>query len=330
MRVVRTWLLRLGWIGLLAVAALARAQPPAIAITVDPCVPVDHAKLQRLLAIELGGQANAGRGATTRVAIGCLPQGIQLQLDDALTHKSMQRLLPSASFQDETSTRLLALATAEFVVASWIELSVRRPVTLELVPPPPQTQRAAAEQIASRAVLEPERGFEQSSLSLALATRLWTQQGTPFIGASLRWLRTAAPHLALSVVGEFTLAHTRVEPFGSVSALAASLGFAVAMYSRFDDLELYTGPGAAFGLASLQGDPSAASLRGAHFAALYGGPLWFNRLAYRAGQRLRLALEFEAGLTTLPVRGGPSGSSMDAFALDGLALSACISLGWTL
>ena len=152
----------------------------------------------------------------------------------------------------------------------------------------------------------------------------------------MRYLRGIAPHLAWTAAADVGAAHAGV-PTGSVSAVAASLSVAVAMQAQFDRLELYTGPGAAVGLASLAGEPDAPQMRGHHFTALYIAPLWFNRLAYRASARLRLALELEVGVTARPVHATGAGAANaagagpdDLFELDGVSLSAGASLGWTL
>jgi hypothetical protein len=116
-----------------------------------------------------------------------------------------------------------------------------------------------------------------------------------------------------------------------VSALATSLAIAVAMYTRLDRMEVYTGPGAVVGLASLQGRPTDARLLGFQMTAPYAGPFWFGRVSYRVSRRLRLALDIDAGLTTLPVLGtawgdDPSAPLADAFVVDGLSLAGCAAL----
>lgn len=311
----------------------ARAQVPAVAITVDPCVPVDHDKLRRLLAIELGGVRVDARAASTRVMVSCAPRGISLRLDDTLTHKSMERLLPAASFRDASSTRLLALATAEFVVASWIELRVRRPTTAALAPGPRPELSARAEAIVND-FIEPE-AFEQSVLSASFHTRLWTAQRTGFFGANVRWLRGVESYLALTAAAEFGMGNARVQE-GSVSAITAAVSIAIALQTHIDRWELSSGPGASVGLANLSGRERTPELRGAQFAALYGGVLWFTHLGYRAGTRLRLGLDIEAAWTTLPVHGDApapaptSGESIPVFELDGLSLALNLGVGWAL
>jgi hypothetical protein len=332
-----TCLLWLCWLPLIAPASAARAETLAISIHVDPCVPVEHAKLQRLLAIELGTAQIRASGAPTSVAVACVAQGIELRLDDAVTRKSMQRVLPASSFRDASSTRLLALVVAEFVVASWIELSVRVD-GIEAASTAGDTElRRAAQQAASRHMVPPvDLDLRESSLSAALSGQLWPGSGGLLLGGGVRWLRAVATHWALTSAADLAVAQERISA-GSIDVVTGSLAFALAVHTRLNRFELYTGLGARVGLASLQGRSADDALRGYHFSALYGGPLWWNRIAYRAGPHFRVGLEIEAGLTTLPVTAtAPSaGGTMDAapveaFALEGASLSSGLYFGMTL
>jgi hypothetical protein len=317
------------WLSAAGVARPARAEPLAVSIAVDPCVPVDNQKLRRLLAIELGSAEIRTGNAPTSVAVDCVPQGIELRLQDAVTHKSMRRVLSASSFRDaSTSPRLLALVIAEFVVASWIELSVRAPSAPPLGPPvKPELTRAARRVVAEHTE---SRGpnFEETSLSAALSTQLWTSNEALFLGALVRWMHAAGSQLVLTSAVELATANTAIAP-GSVDVLTASLTFALALHVQIGELELYSGPAGRGGMASLHGSSDDPMLRGYRFAALYGGPVWWNRLEYRGFSRLRLALEVEAGFTTLPVYAtAPEAGTV--FTLSGLSVGAALSIGWRL
>jgi len=90
-------------------------------------------------------------------------------------------------------------------------------------------------------------------------------------------------------------------------------------------------------MASLHGNSDDPMLlRGYRFSALYAGLVWWNRLEYRGFSRLRIALEVEPALTTLPVHAtAPATSTAQSendrvFALSGLSFGAALSLGWRL
>ena len=57
----------------------------------------------------------------------CVASGVRLYLQDNLTGKSMVRVVAPGGITEHSQSRLLALAVAEFVAASWTELRVQRP-----------------------------------------------------------------------------------------------------------------------------------------------------------------------------------------------------------
>jgi hypothetical protein len=326
------------WLSAAGVAHPALGEPLAVSVEVDPCVPVDNQKLRRLLAIELGSAQISSSGAPTSVFVDCVPQGIQLRLQDAVTHKSMRRVLPASSFRDaSTSPRLLALVVAEFLVASWTELNVRVKDAPPHGPPAPPELTRAAQRIVAEHTEGPAPSSKETSLSAALTTQLWADNDALFLGALVRWMHAVGSHLLLTSAVELATANTAVAP-GSVDVVTASLTFVLALHAPVGGLELYSGPGGRGAMASLHGssrDPSL--LRGYRFAALYGGLVWWNRLEYRGFARLRIALEIEAGLTTLPVhattastRSVAQSEDSSVFALSGLSIGAALSLGWRL
>jgi hypothetical protein len=194
----------------LACVAPVQAQAePAVTVNVDPCVPVDHTKLHELLAIELGtstAEGGAGPAAPTRVSVSCSPQGIELRVQDGVTRKSMARVLPASSFADASSTRLLALAIAEFVVASWIELSVQPAPAVEPVGPPAgeSARRVAQNAVAERSPRsEPPLRPGERTLSLGPALQLWSAHEAVLLGAGLRVLLPLAEPLVWTLSGDF-------------------------------------------------------------------------------------------------------------------------------
>lgn len=331
-----TCLFWLCWLCAGGIASPALAEPLAVSIQIDRCVPVDSQKLLRLLAIELGGAEIRSSDAPTSVIVDCVPQGIELRLQDAVTHKSMRRVLPASSFRDaSTSPRLLALVVAEFVVASWIELSVRVQSARPLGPPVQPELTRAAKRIVAEHTETPDPDVDETSLSAALSTQLWASNDALFVGALVRWMHAAGSHLVLTSAVELATASTDTAP-GSVDVVTASLTFALALHAQIGGLELYSGPGGRGGMASLHGTSADPMLQGYRFAALYGGPVWWNRVEYRGFSRLRIALEIEAGLTTLPIRAtAPSDSAAPSeassvFTLSGVSIGAALSVGWRL
>jgi hypothetical protein len=323
---VRVLLRSLVFALLLASARSALAAGPEIAVSVDPCVPVNHAQLERILAIELG-TSTAGQNTPhppTHVWVSCGVQGIELRLEDPLTRKSMFRVLPASSFRDASSTRLLALAIAEFVVASWIELRVQpTPAVEPLGPRPSPAQTARATQVLERRA--PNINARTSSLSIGAQLSLWSANDSVMFGASLRFVQQALAPLAWTLGADVN--HGSVgSAVGDVSVTTGSVSLALALHVKADDVVFYSGPGGRIGFARLSGDPRDPTRTvGTHFFAPYGGLCWWNRIEYRGESDVLLALEFELGLVTLPATATSyTGSGL---ALRGVWFTPGLSLG---
>jgi hypothetical protein len=131
--------------------------------------------------------------------------------------------------------------------------------------------------------------------------------------------------LAWTVTADFGASSIDV-PYGSVRLLTASVATALAMHLRVRDFALYTGPGGRIGLARMQGVPGDRSQNlGDHFFAPYGGPMWWGRAELWATEQLRLALELEVGVITLPARALAGSRRM--LDLDGAWFTTGLSMG---
>jgi len=293
---------------------------------VDPCVPVDLAQFNRLLQIEL--RTSAAQGAATptltEVSVSCGPAGIMLQLQDGLTRKSMARVLPAESFRDASSTRLLALAVAEFVVASWVELTLQPEPAVEPVGPrPPPQARQAVEQRMREQVASPEP--PSGNLSLTSGVQLWSEHNAIPLGLGLRILQRPLPELAWTVSADLALGRARVD-LGQVEVGTGSLGAALAYVMPTEHAVFYIGPGARLGLTRMQGSPDEPQHAiGENFSAPFGGPVLFGRAEFWVTEALRLAVDLEGGIVTLPARAQADG--MAVLALDGPWLCTALALG---
>jgi hypothetical protein len=259
--------------------------------------------------------------------VGCSPLGIELRLEDGMTSKMMARTLPASSFRDASSTRLLALSVAEFVVASWIELGVQPEPVIQPLPVAPPPSRAQRQEI-QHAIDERVRQGPASralSLSAAFALALWTANESLWFGAGARITRLASSSIAWSIAFDFTGTSTEVE-HGSVNGLCGSLAFSAQFYARLQPLILSTGPGARVGVVRLAGDPDdERKTSGDDFAAPFGGPIWVARAELALSRGVRLGLELEAGVTTLPAKATADGEHV--FGLEGVWISPALSLG---
>jgi len=318
----------LAWLLLgLGLATSARAQTvkdaPRVATFVDPCVPIDQEHFHRVLAIELGtsldfASGNAEEPPATVVRVGCSSAGIELALHDSVTRKAMQRSLELPAVERPMRARLLALAVAEFVVASWIELRLSPPPLEPLGPRAPARAAAQAKKIAQTRlpVRPPERDSEDAGggrwLLGASAGALAFSQGGLMGQVSLHGEQRPSRHIALGL--GVSVAHgswnvlwgDAVGAIARLTSTSGKLGFSyVASTPR---VELLAGAGVRFGLVHFAGESAQHSLRASEFYAPWGGPLLQLSAAVRWGG-LRLGIDLELGYVTLRVEaliaGGP-------------------------
>ncbi len=316
------------------VAASGRAEPPLVTTVVDECVPIDRAQLDRLLSIELGTSAQTAASTATgptHVHVRCVAAGIELNLQDALTQKGMVRVLSRESFQDASSTRLLALAIAEFVVASWVELRLPQKVAPAPVmgrAPASEQAKQAASTAAGERVQPALRAGEQTHTELGLSgqLQLWSEQDGVMLGASLRFLHAPVSSVAFSIGGDFGAAAID-SALGRV--VVRTFAFSVAGLGRIDlaPFVLVTGPGARLGLAQMSATPEDATRTDASaFYAPFGGLFWLVRGALFVTESIALAAELELGAVTLPVRALVGDAAIGA--IDGVWLTAGLGVAF--
>ncbi len=290
----------------------------SVTTTIDPCVPVDAAQFQRVLSIELGTSIEYSPDAPTRpgltwVHVSCTDRGVELRLEDGVTRKSMARVLDASHIEERSRTRLLALAVAEFVVASWVELRVNDKAAIEPVGPPPDRNAAAVAahtlaaqpSLAVAPALARAPAIDASSVwELFGLFRLegWSSQLGLVPTFALRAGQRPTEHLAFSLGADFGLTNVGVAQ-GQVQLALMSASGTLLFVSQVGDFDFYAGGGGRFGFVRVQGLSEDALVRGERFYAPYGGPLTLGRLAYHVTRTFRLVAEGEAGLVTLPVSG---------------------------
>ena len=318
-------------------AARAAADPSLVTTVVDPCVPVDRTQLERLLSIELGTSADTASSTTgpTHVHVRCVPAGIELNLQDALTRKGMVRVLSRESFRDASSTRLLALAIAEFVVASWVELQL--PQRVEPAGPPPSTAARDAAAIKAAERVQPANEADddedpRTQIGIAGQLQKYSQQDAALLGVGVRFLYAPVSSIAFSIGGDFGTAE---EEIALGSLIVRTLAVSVAGMGRIDlsPFVLLTGPGARLG--SVQGSPKADDPAAADpepFYAPFGGLYWLVRGELYVAERFAFSLDLELGAVTLPVRSLVETATGTARVteIDGAWLSAGLGVALTL
>ncbi|MFO0683679.1 MAG: hypothetical protein U0234_16590 [Sandaracinus sp.] len=99
---------------------------PRVSVTLDAsCGTLDATQVRRVLDVELGAEADLDApvdAATSRVEVRCEESDVvRLVVDEPLTQKHLERTL---TLGETGRARLVAIAIAEILAASWIELGM--------------------------------------------------------------------------------------------------------------------------------------------------------------------------------------------------------------
>jgi hypothetical protein len=324
----------------------ARAQdgigPEAVSTRVDPCVPIDVDRFKHLLSIELGTAMDPSAAAkaphhVAMVSLTCVAEGVQLLLEDAVTRKSVTRVIDLERVMPQSRTRLMAVTVSELVLASWLELQLFVPETLEPAgpAPPEEVQRSAARRVEHSLPSHDEAW----QLNAGLELMVFASAPRMVPGVGLRVLGPLSSALAMSAsadLGWGTLPGSFGQQGRDAALLrltTASLQLCLLYVGRVSHLDLSIGGGARMGIAHLVGTSRGdTSLEPNSSFAPWGGPQLLLGIAYRAGPHLRLVANLEAGVLTLRIRAQtPSGSTSTPSKvadLDGVWSIASLGVGW--
>ena len=314
------------WLGAqLAVPLCAAAQTvhgaARVNTLVDACVPIDVEHFHRVLEIELGTSIDYASTAAqqpdgTLVRVVCtFGNAVQLQLEDHLTRKSMQRVVELPAIDVAARTRLLALSVAEFVVASWVELRLGPPPLPAAGPPVDEAAAAEASQIARARLPAPEAPAEAAAPTGQIGSRwLFGLSFEPvlFSGGSgllpqlsVHLAQRPTEHFALGLALSIGYGNWRVRwptDIGSAQITSTSGRLTVGYVGQIGMMELSVHTGARGGVVYMAGDAEGSPLLTAvELYAPWGGPLVQLTAAGLAGS-FRISVELEAGYVTLPAQ----------------------------
>jgi len=291
-------------------------RPPEIELHADACAELPADDLTRLVHIELRADVTTAAEhpeAAPRVDVTCEGQAATIAVRDPLTRKSLARAVALDAYAGGARARLVALAIAELVEASWAELETNpTPAAPPAGPPPPP---AAVE--AARDVLRADR---REPPSLRWPRRPPLYHVAPFFG--VRWFPGSSDPLlgagARFGVDEDRLVSWEVDAMiesadvdhalGRVSVLASSLGGSVEGSRRFHGAYLRSGIGLRGGVARLTGEPSARGVTGATVTGPWIAPTLASHGTVPFTRRLALDVGTEIGYVVVPVRGLADGA----------------------
>lgn len=322
---------------LLRAGAPARAaedvKHPPIYLELKPCSPVDEAAVRQVLAVELGALFTAAgppAAGVTQVAVQCDEERLRLQADDPLTGKSLLRRIDLRAVEPSVRARLLGLAIAELVSASWTELMANPQPQVPPAEPevPPAVRRAALAAVrrsaAGRGGTELDEWRGSRLLASAAVSTFFTGSGL-LLGAGVRLAASHAHHLGWSA--DLLAQHgSVVAGLGGVSIDLLSTGAALLFEHHFSRLSLLAGGGVRGGVAYLSGQPRVPEqTQGGSLLGGWGGPLLTLGVSTHAGRRLVIEAALEGGYVAFSVLGLIAGAP--TIAIDGPWMGLQVGIG---
>lgn len=290
----------------------------AIEISSADCSVLDVAEVQRIAEVEL---SNAPPTATPiRALVRCDGATAELTVDDPVTNKTLGRKVSLMKLVPRAQPRVLALAIAELVSASWSELLLVPRADAETPKVEPEVRAKALE------ALPPEQPRGVLRLEAVGAAR-WLPASAAVQwggGARVIWVPVARWGLWAEVTGE----HGAVTvPSGRLTA--QTVGAAAAAIARFELaawLELVGGVGARFGVGRIIGAPLDEGVtHGATVAGTWGGPAAVAGAGVLLGPVV-IGVGVEGGVALVQLSGTVDGSR--GLGLDSPWATVAVSVGW--
>jgi hypothetical protein len=273
------------WLGLTRLAA-ADERPP-VRLLLSTCLPLDAEAVRRAVRVELATLAADDDTTATSVSVDCTATGVLLTIQAPGAERRYRYALDWSTQDPEARPRLLALAVAEAVDASRIELTALPALESAAAPaataaasvPPPHPGYAFALEGGVRN-FSADHGASLRGAGVALSTRR-----TPYLGASVDLLLEGGSAVTTSGVIEATTLSTSVRGTAQVSS---------------GDWFGEVGAGARVGIVRLRGE----TLTSGPFSAGATTRVWLGPAAevafgVRLASSLRVSLGAEVGFAAL-------------------------------
>ena len=237
-------------------SALADTRHLPVVVDLQSCEPLLMAEVRRIVGVELRATVvdavDAGN-AVTRVVATCRGGEVDLLLADAATAKRLERSVALAEAAPTARARLVALAVAELVVASWQEVE-NRPQPQEPALPSPQPPAQPMTRVAEGASVK-----QASAMAEAIGVvRAFPWSGLWLLGAGARGHFTLSQPftLALEITAEWGKA-SRATGQVAARAIGGAIGLGLAVERSWAFIMPWAGARA--GVARLTGEPSPGS-----------------------------------------------------------------------
>ncbi len=314
-------------------AANALEQGPHVRLDSARCAEVPAEEIRRILSAELGATVSGeARAFSTQVQIACDVIRAKLFVHDPLSRKSLRREIELSDLDAGVRGRLLAIAAAELVTASWAELEVNPSPRVEPTgaAPPSETIGQVRDVVAqqrrasrARSARQPRRENPNVVRALAVVStrRFLEHEGAVWGGGArvgqdfpgyISWMADA-----LFEGGEFE------NEIGRVSATTGTLGGALFLQQRWRRVTARAGGGVRAGWVRIAGTNDELTV-GATKLVPWGWPLAALSISLWPSDTLVLELHAESSYAKLPLT---SGSRLDDPALRGMWVSVQLAAG---
>ena len=289
-------------LGALSVASAALAQPtrPALSLAFASCETLDTREVRRIVGIELraGLGPSAENAIATSVRVTCRDTTVGIEVDDRATGKSLSREVSVERVEQSVRARLLALAIAELVSASWTELeSTPRPsLSPTSATAPPEQKRAALGTLRARSK-------RLVRLGVLATARAFPPELEPLWGGALELRHRAWGAFGYRV--DLALDHGVLPAeIGEVSVTTASSAISLMAAHDASWGGFGAGLGGRAGIAWLSGTADEpARIEGRSGSAWWAGPAAFVEAGVRPAERMVLGCVLEAGYALTDIQG---------------------------
>ena len=283
-------------VGAVLMASAASAERPRVSIRVVGCEQPLAREVQRIASVELRATLVDGAPdqSVTQVIATCIGPDATLAVRDPTTGKSLERMVSLGEAAPNARARLLALAVAELVAASWSELETNpQPKAPPATPLAPYLAREAARSAVAARALEAAAVFDLHVLG----------GGDLLFGGGARVAVWLSPRIFLrfDALADYAVLD---RPSGTVAVIMPSVSAAVGLARRRDvSLRPAISVGLRAGYVWMNGIATAATVTGSHQQGVWLGPELMLQVSGWADARVHPVLALSAGAHLLGVRG---------------------------
>jgi hypothetical protein len=261
-----------------------------VRLVTEACPSVDAARLEELVAIELG-TVGAGRTLGPAVVVlACDGDRVAITATEAQTGRQSRSEVLGRDTAGPALLRLLALSVSELVATSEVPVEKRLPVVREPTPPPQS---------------EPARRFRVTAAA-SLRRVAWpaTWLGGFALGAEFAFAR----HFALAIEGRGEIGSTSTS-LTTVDWLLAGASLALLAGAGRGAWRLEAGPGVEVGLVKLSAHDTATGAKGHSLSDPWAGPIGRLRVIRALGTRAFALGQIDGGWVMQRVAGDASDGS---------------------